>query len=62
MVGLKVGLGWVWRTEKVLPPWESRTLQPVASRYKLPFMVSNTRTISDYIVLNNIGGTGRGLI
>jgi hypothetical protein len=41
---------------------ESRIFQPVASRYKLPFMLSNTRTISDYIIVNNVSGTGRGLI
>jgi len=52
------------KNRKTLAPTgvEPRTLQPVASRHKLPFMASNTKTISDYIIVNNTGGTGRGLI
>jgi hypothetical protein len=41
---------------------EMRILQPVTSRYKLPFVVSNTRTIREYIIGRNVGGTGRRLI
>lgn len=62
MVGLKSGLGWAWRTEKLLPPRGSnRGPYNVASRYKLLFMVLNTRTVIEYIIVNNVSGIGRGL-
>jgi len=45
-------------------PHGGRITNPPAcmESYKLPFMVSNTRTISVYIIVSNVGGTGRGLI
>ena len=59
------GRSWMcMKNRKTLAPTgvEPRTLQLVASRYKVPFMVSNTRTINEYIILSNVGGIGRGLI
>jgi hypothetical protein len=49
---------------KILAPTgvKPRTIQPVASRHKLPFMVWNTITFSEYIIVSNVGETGRGLI
>lgn len=59
------GRSWMgMENRKILAPTgvKPRTLQPVASRHKLPFMVWNTRTISEYIIVSNVGGTDHGLI